>query len=67
VLRQTGRPVDDPVIARAVQWLKTNQRVSGRWFTRSINKDTYHFLTHTGTVYAALALTSCGVSVETHE
>ncbi len=56
VLRQTGRHVTDPVIARAVNWLKTNQRESGRWFTRSINKDTYHFITHTGTVYAAMAL-----------
>ena len=57
VLRQTGRPVTDPVIARAVNWLKTNQRESGRWFTRSLNKDgTYHFITHTGTVYAAMAL-----------
>ena len=59
VLRQTGRSVDDPVIARAVQWLRSNQRVSGRWFTRSINKDSYHFLTHTGTVYAAMALKAC--------
>jgi squalene-hopene/tetraprenyl-beta-curcumene cyclase len=59
VLRQTGMSVDDPVIARAVNWLKTNQRESGRWFTRSINKDSYHFLTHTGTVYAAMALKAC--------
>jgi squalene-hopene/tetraprenyl-beta-curcumene cyclase len=67
VLRQTGRPVSDPVIARAVHWLKTNQRVSGRWFTRSINKDSYHFITHTGTVYAAMALKACGVTIETNE
>jgi len=68
VLRQTGRPTSDPVIARAVNWLKTNQRASGRWFTRSINKDTYHFITHTGTVYAAMALKACGVTIETtHE
>ena len=59
VLRQTGMSVSDPVIANAVNWLKTNQRVSGRWFTRSINKDSYHFLTHTGTVYAAMALKAC--------
>ena len=57
VLRQTGRPLSDPVIARAVNWLKTNQRESGRWFTRSLNKDgTYHFITHAGTVYAGMAL-----------
>ena len=42
-----------------MNWLKTNQRESGRWFTRSINKDSYHFITHTGTVYAAMALKAC--------
>jgi squalene-hopene/tetraprenyl-beta-curcumene cyclase len=67
VLRQTGMAVNDPAIARAVNWLKTNQRTSGRWFTRSINKDTYHFITHTGTVYAAMALNACGVTIgKTH-
>ena len=67
VLRQTGMPVSDPVIARAVNWLRTNQRVSGRWFTASINKDSYHFITHTGTVYAAMALKACGVTIDTNE
>jgi squalene-hopene/tetraprenyl-beta-curcumene cyclase len=68
VLRQTGLPATDPIIARAVNWLKTNQRESGRWFTRSINKDGYHFITHTGTVFAAMALKACGVITQnTHE
>jgi len=68
VLRLTGMPASDPVLTRAVNWLKTNQRESGRWFTRSINKDSYHFITHTGTVYAAMALKACGVTIEnTHE
>jgi squalene-hopene/tetraprenyl-beta-curcumene cyclase len=68
VLRQTGMPASDPILARAVNWLKTNQRESGRWFTRSINKDSYHFISHTGTVYAAMALKACGVTIEnTHE
>jgi squalene-hopene/tetraprenyl-beta-curcumene cyclase len=64
VLRQTGRPADEPVMARAVQWLRTNQRASGRWFTRSLNTDTYHFIANTGTVYAAMALTACGIPVD---
>jgi squalene-hopene/tetraprenyl-beta-curcumene cyclase len=64
VLRQTGRDVTDPVIARAVNWLKTNQRESGRWFTASLNKDSYHFITHTGTIYAAMALKACGVMID---
>ena len=64
---QHGGGADEP-IRRGVTWLKTNQRESGRWFTRSINKDSYHFITHTGTVYAAMALKACGVTVEnTHE
>ena len=67
-LRQTGMPANDPVIVRAATWLKTHQRESGRWFTPSINKDSYHFITHTGTVYAAMALKACGVTIEnTHE
>ena len=68
VLRQTGMPATDPVLVRAVNWLKTNQRESGRWFTPSINKDSYHFITHTGTVYAAMALKACGITIEnTHD
>ena len=29
---------------------------SGRWFTRSLNRDNYHFLTHAGTAFAVMAL-----------
>jgi squalene-hopene/tetraprenyl-beta-curcumene cyclase len=61
VLRQTGMPAAHPAIARAVEWLKTNQRESGRWFTRSLSQDTYHFISHAGTAYAAMALKACGV------
>jgi squalene-hopene/tetraprenyl-beta-curcumene cyclase len=67
VLLQTGRPATDPVIEKAVHWLKTNQRESGRWFTRSPNKDTYHFVTHIGTVYSAMALRSIGTKMETDQ
>jgi squalene-hopene/tetraprenyl-beta-curcumene cyclase len=67
VLLQTGRSASDPVIERALNWLKTNQRESGRWFTRSINKDTYHFVTHIGTVYSAMALRSVGTRIDTDQ
>jgi squalene-hopene/tetraprenyl-beta-curcumene cyclase len=67
VLLQTGRPATDPVIAKAVNWLKTNQRESGRWFTRSINKESYHLITHVGTVYSAMALRSVGTKMETDQ
>jgi squalene-hopene/tetraprenyl-beta-curcumene cyclase len=59
VLRQTGVPIEADAIQRGVTWLKGNQRESGRWFTRSLNTDHYHFISHAGTAYAVLALTSC--------
>jgi squalene-hopene/tetraprenyl-beta-curcumene cyclase len=60
VLRKAGVPVDDPAIAKGVAWLKTNQRASGRWFTRSLNKDNEHFISHAGSAYAVMALAACG-------
>ena len=49
-----------PRIAKGVQWLKTHQRESGRWFTRSLRSDGKNFLTHAGTAFALLALHDCG-------
>jgi squalene-hopene/tetraprenyl-beta-curcumene cyclase len=60
VLRQAGVAKDDPAVRRAVNWLKTNQRESGRWFTRSVNADRAHYLTNAGTAYAVMALAVCG-------
>ena len=59
-LRTAGVPADDPRIQKGVRWLKTNQRASGRWFTRSMDKDSRQFITHSGTAYAILALAACG-------
>jgi squalene-hopene/tetraprenyl-beta-curcumene cyclase len=59
VLRKSGLSSDDPRIQRGLQWLKANQRESGRWFTRSLNKDNKHFLSHAGTAFAVLALSAC--------
>ena len=59
VLRKSGLASDDPRLQRGLQWLKANQRESGRWFTRSLNKDNKHFLSHAGTAFAVLALTAC--------
>lgn len=60
VLRDAGIPADDPRIASAVEWLLANQRDSGRWWTRSLNTDRYHFITYSGTAYPLLALAKCG-------
>lgn len=58
-LRAVGIPADDPRLQRAVEWIRSNQRASGRWWTRSLNTDKYHFITYSGTCYALLALAEC--------
>jgi squalene-hopene/tetraprenyl-beta-curcumene cyclase len=60
VLRQSGLAADHPAVKRGAGWLLTNQRESGRWFTRSLGTDDYHYLTHVGTAYAVMALEACG-------
>jgi squalene-hopene/tetraprenyl-beta-curcumene cyclase len=60
VLRQAGLPADHAAMKKGVGWLKANQRISGRWFTQSLNTDRTHYITHAGTAYALLALKACG-------
>jgi squalene-hopene/tetraprenyl-beta-curcumene cyclase len=59
ILRQAGVSTKDEVIQRGIGWLKTHQRASGRWFTRSLNTDRAHFITHAGTAFAVMALKAC--------
>jgi len=59
VMRACGIPAEDPRIRKAINWLLSNQRESGRWWTRSLNTDKYHFITYSGTCYPLLALASC--------
>jgi squalene-hopene/tetraprenyl-beta-curcumene cyclase len=59
VLRQAGVPARDEAIRRGVAWLQSHQRASGRWFTRSLNTDKYHYIAHAGTGFAVLALRAC--------
>jgi squalene-hopene/tetraprenyl-beta-curcumene cyclase len=61
VLRETGVATDNPQVQRGVKWLQTNQRESGRWWTRSLNTDSWHFITYSGTAYPLLALQLCDV------
>jgi squalene-hopene/tetraprenyl-beta-curcumene cyclase len=58
-LRKAGVPASDPRIQRGVSWLLTNQRSSGRWWTRSLNRDGWQFISYSGTVYPLLALSLC--------
>ncbi len=59
VLREAGIKADDARIQRGVRWLQTNQRVSGRWWTRSLNTEKWHFITYSGTALPLLALSHC--------
>jgi squalene-hopene/tetraprenyl-beta-curcumene cyclase len=59
VLRQSGVAATDASVARGVGWLKTHQRASGRWFTRSLSTDRFHYITNAGTGFAVMALKAC--------
>jgi len=56
VLQQAGVPNSDRHVQRGLAWLKSHQRESGRWFSRSLNRDNKHFLTHAGTAFAVMAV-----------
>lgn len=60
VLIDAGVVPTDPRIERGVDWLLTNQRVSGRWWTRSLNTDNAHYITFSSTLYALVALEKTG-------
>lgn len=64
VLRQAGVPARNAALKRGVAWLKANQRESGRWFTRSLTNDNFHYIANAGTSFAALALTACAEAEE---
>lgn len=62
VLLKAGIPAQSPALRRAVDWLKTHQRVSGRWFTPSLNYDDgINIMTNSGTIYAMMALRASGI------
>jgi len=56
VLQEAGVESNDRQIQRGLDWLRKNQRQSGRWWTRSLNTDKWHFITYSGTAYPLLAL-----------
>jgi squalene-hopene/tetraprenyl-beta-curcumene cyclase len=64
VLRQTGVPPTADSLKRAITWLKTHQRASGRWFTPSLNGTKRNSISNTATAFALLALRTCDVEDE---
>lgn len=56
VLQEFGVASNDVQSAKGLTWLRQNQRESGRWWTRSLNTDKWHFITYSGTAYPLLAL-----------
>jgi len=59
VLRESGLAADDKRLAKGIVWLQKNQQESGRWWTRSLNTDSWHYITYSGTAYPLLALQMC--------
>ncbi len=59
VLWQAGVPARHAAIQNGVKWLSSNQRASGRWFTRSLKGVKEHFMSDTATVFAVLGLDAC--------
>lgn len=60
VLRQADVEQENAAIQSGIKWLKSNQRESGRWYTRSLFRDNHHFISHAGSAMAVMALSSCG-------
>jgi len=56
VLRRCGLATNHPAIEKGTAWLKSNQRESGRWWSRSLFRDNQHLLTNAGSAFAVMAL-----------
>jgi squalene-hopene/tetraprenyl-beta-curcumene cyclase len=52
-------------IRRSLAWLRTNQRESGRWYTRSLYSDGFkNYLSNMGTAYAVMAIKQCDQNLQ---
>ncbi|MAT14644.1 MAG: hypothetical protein CMJ46_05165 [Planctomyces sp.] len=65
VLHEAGIPATDERVARGLNWLLTNHRESGRWWTRSLNTDEWHYVTFSGSLYPLTALIRYGAIEKT--
>jgi squalene-hopene/tetraprenyl-beta-curcumene cyclase len=60
LLRQSDVPATDDRIQRGLTWLKREERVSGRWWMRSLYRGNYSYITYIATAQAMTALAMCG-------
>ena len=60
VARQSGIAADDGRLREGVNWLKKNQRESGRWFVKSLANRPGNLISNAGTAWAVLGLAACG-------
>ena len=59
LLRESGLPANDNRIQRGVAWLRANQRESGRWWMKTLYKETFNYITFIATAQALRALALC--------
>ncbi len=60
IARELGLPADDPRLRRGIDWLRSHQRESGKWFTRSPVNEAGNLISNVGSAFAVLALQACG-------
>ena len=60
IARELGIPADDERLQRGLKWIYSNQRESGKWFTKSPVKDAGNLISNVGSAYVVLALQACG-------
>lgn len=60
VARELGLSADDARLRRGIDWIESNQRSSGKWFTRSPVNECGNLISNVGSAYAVLALQACG-------
>ena len=60
IARELGIPAEDERLQRGIKWIRSNQRESGKWFTKSPVNDAGNLISNVGSAYVVLALQSCG-------
>ena len=60
IARELGIPAEDKRLQRGIKWIRSNQRESGKWFTKSPVNDAGNLISNVGSAYVVLALQSCG-------